>query len=49
MVVAYRSGNMKEVYRLQRKLMSSFEARALAVRKVTTNKRNKTPGLDKII
>jgi hypothetical protein len=37
MVVAYNNGNKSETYRLQKKLMLSFEARALAVRKITSN------------
>jgi len=48
MVVAFKNGNMSEVYRLQKKLMLSFEGRALAVRKVTSNKGGKTPGVDNI-
>jgi RNA-directed DNA polymerase len=48
MVVAYRNGNMKETYRLQKKLIMSFEGRALAVRKVTSNEGGRTPGIDNI-
>jgi RNA-directed DNA polymerase len=48
-VMAYQKENLKEVYRLQYKLLMSFEARALAVRKVTTNRGSKTPGVDKTL
>lgn len=48
MVVAYRNGNIRETYRLQKKLIMSFECRALAVRKVTSNEGGKTPGIDNI-
>jgi RNA-directed DNA polymerase len=48
-VVAYRKGDKREWYRLQKKLMFSFEARALAVKKITSNKGEKTPGVDNII
>jgi len=34
---------------LQRKLVKSFEARALAVRRVTTNQGKNTPGIDNIV
>lgn len=40
---------MRDVYRLQRKLVLSFAARALAVRKVIGNKGGKTAGVDKIV
>jgi hypothetical protein len=49
MVVAYNNGNKSELYRLQQKLMLSFAARALAVRKITSNEGGKTPGVDKIV
>jgi RNA-directed DNA polymerase len=49
MVVAYKNGNIKETYRLQQKLITSYEARALAVRKVTSNEGGKTPGVDNVI
>jgi RNA-directed DNA polymerase len=48
-VVAYRKGDFDKVHNLQYKLLMSFSARALAVRKVTTNKDYKTPGVDNII
>lgn len=38
----------KEVYDLQRKLVTSFEGRALAVRNVSTSSGAKTPGIDNI-
>lgn len=41
------SGDLKAVYNTQRKLIHSFEARAIAVRKVVTNSGGKTPGVDK--
>lgn len=40
---------MKRVYDMQRKLILSFEARALAVRKVITNSGGKTAGIDNVI
>jgi RNA-directed DNA polymerase len=49
LVVAYSKGDLKKVKHLQYKLMKSFPARALAVRKVTTNDGRKTPGVDGII
>lgn len=42
--VAFRNGDIATVKDLQRKLVLSFEARALAVRRVTTNNGSKTPG-----
>ncbi len=39
----------KRIYDLQRRLIMSFEARALAVRKVITNSGGKTAGVDKVI
>jgi RNA-directed DNA polymerase len=45
-VKAVLSQDMKTVYRLQRQLVTSFEARALAVRKVVTNQGGKTAGVD---
>jgi retron-type reverse transcriptase len=49
MVVAYNNGDKSETYRLQKKLMLSYEARALAVRKITSNEGGKTPGVDNIV
>lgn len=45
-VMATRIGDRKEVTQAQHKLVRSFAARALAVRRVTSNKGAKTPGLD---
>lgn len=39
---------MQEVYRIQIKIIQSFGARALAVRKVITNSGSRTPGVDMI-
>lgn len=44
----YLEGEINEVYKLQRKLVRSFAARALAVRKTITNKGKKTAGVDGI-
>jgi RNA-directed DNA polymerase len=49
MVVAYRKKNLKEVYKLQYKILTSFEGRALSVRKVTTNDGKNTPGVDNVV
>lgn len=40
---------MRDVYKLQRELVISFAARALAVRKVIGNKGGKTAGVDKVV
>lgn len=48
-VKAVLSQDMKTVYRLQRQLVNSFEARALAIRKVVTNQGGKTAGVDQKI
>lgn len=45
-IVAWVNKNMKLVHDLQESLIKKFEARALAVRKVTTNTGAKTPGQD---
>lgn len=47
--VAYKAGENKKVTQLQHNLVRSFEARALAVRRVVTNSGGKTPGLDGIL
>lgn len=47
-VIATEADNMKEVYKLQWKLINTFEAKAWAVRKIITNKRGKTPGTDNV-
>jgi len=41
--------DLEEVKRLQNKIVTSFSARALAVRKVYVNSGNKIPGIDGII
>lgn len=43
---AQSKGKRDEVRRLQRQLTHSFDAKLLAVRKVTTNKGKNTPGVD---
>jgi RNA-directed DNA polymerase len=48
MVVAYLEGDLKKMFKIQYKLLFSFEARALAVRSVVTNEGRKTPGIDGI-
>jgi len=48
-VKAHLNNNMSIVYKLQNKLVSSFEGRALAIRKIVTNSGAKTPGIDKIL
>ena len=48
-VKAQLKNNMSLVYKLQNKLVSSFEGRALAIRKIVTNSGAKTPGIDKIL
>jgi len=45
-VEATLTKNMQEVWRLQRKLVMTFDAKALAVRKVITNEGRKTAGVD---
>ena len=48
-VIATLDNDIKEVYRLQWLIIDSFEAKALAVRRVITNKGGKTAGVDRII
>jgi RNA-directed DNA polymerase len=45
-VVAYNNGNKDLVKSLQKVLINSFAARAIAVKKVVTNDGGKTPGID---
>ena len=45
---AFRNGNTKDVLQAQHALTRSFAARALVVRKVTTNKGKNTYGIDKV-
>lgn len=47
--MAYLQKDIGRVYKLQRRLVTSFDGRALAVRKVATNSGSSTPGIDKII
>ncbi|OEE64088.1 group II intron reverse transcriptase/maturase [Enterovibrio norvegicus FF-454] len=44
---ATQNGNWRQVKKLQRMLVCSFSAKALAVRRVTENRGKKTPGVDK--
>ena len=46
---AYRNGSFKDVIEAQNALVRSFAARALAVRKVTSNKGKNTRGIDKVL
>lgn len=48
-VKAHRTGTKKDVLKVQHKLTRSFAARAVAVRKVTTNKRKNTHGIEKVL
>ena len=48
-VRAYRKKDLKRVFTLQQELIRSFAARALAVKKATSNKGKVTPGIDNII
>jgi RNA-directed DNA polymerase len=47
-VKAFRAKNFILVYKLQNKLVQSFAARALAVKRVTSTKGKNTPGIDKM-
>jgi RNA-directed DNA polymerase len=46
---AFRTGNTKDILKAQHALTRSFAARALAVRKVTTNKGKNTYRIDKVL
>lgn len=46
---AFRTGDKENVLKAQHALVRSFAARALAVRKVTTNKGKNTLGVDKVL
>jgi RNA-directed DNA polymerase len=48
-VIAILKRDLKEVYRLQWVIIQSFEGRALAVRRVISNKGGKTAGIDNVI
>lgn len=45
-VIATLAGDYKEVYRLQDKIIKSFDGKALAIRNVVTNSGGKTAGVD---
>jgi len=49
LVVAYIHNDIEKVFQLQEKLNWSWKARALAVRKVTSNTGSKTPGVDNVV
>lgn len=46
---AWKEGNLRKVKNLQRLLLHSFYAKLLAIKRVTSNKGSKTPGIDKVI
>lgn len=48
-VIATLNNDMKEVYNIQWKLINCFEAKAIAIRRVVTNRGGKTAGTDNII
>jgi len=48
-VIAILKRDLKEVYRIQWVILQSFEGRALAVRRVISNKGGKTAGIDNVI
>jgi RNA-directed DNA polymerase len=49
LVVAYKNKNWEKVHLIQEKLVMSFEARAVAVRRITVNDGKKTPGFDNVV
>ncbi len=49
LVVAYRNKDWEKIHCIQRQLVMSFEARAVAVRRITVNEGKKTPGFDDIV
>jgi RNA-directed DNA polymerase len=49
MVEAYKEGNLHKLYAIQYQSLTSFEFRALAIRKVVTNKGRNTPGVDNVL
>jgi|JI91814CRNA_FD_contig_101_59818_length_2557_multi_8_in_0_out_0_1 RNA-directed DNA polymerase len=49
LVVAYKNKDWVKVHFIQEKLAMSFDARCIAVRKVTVNDGKKTPGFDNIV
>lgn len=48
-VIATLNSDMREVYNLQWKLINCFEAKAIAIRRIVTNKGGKTAGTDNIV
>lgn len=48
LATATKQGDLKSIRELQEKIMRSFAARALAVRKVTSNRGRNTPGVDNV-
>jgi len=48
LVVAYKNKDQVKVHFIQEKLGMSFEARSVAVKRVTVNDSKKTPGFDNI-
>lgn len=48
-VIATLKENIKEMYHIQWKILNSFEAKAIAIRRVITNKGGKTAGTDNIV
>jgi hypothetical protein len=44
-----RNAATDELAMIQNEILNSFASRAIAVRKVTTNKGRKTAGIDKVI
>jgi RNA-directed DNA polymerase len=49
MVEAYKEENLNKLHSLQYQAIMSFEFRAYAIRKVTSNDGRKTPGIDNIL
>lgn len=49
LVVAYTHNDIENVFQIQEKLNWSWKARALAVRKATSNTGSKTPGVDNVV
>ncbi|WCP67303.1 group II intron reverse transcriptase/maturase [Vibrio tubiashii] len=46
---AFKQDDNRQVRRLQRMLVRSFSAKAIAVKRVTENRGKKTPGVDKVL
>lgn len=46
LVIAVKRGNQREIQRIQNQITRSFSARALAVKKVLSNKGKRTAGID---